>query len=240
MGLKKRIRLIRILFLLIYDMIKNLPLLSEDIENNFMVCKRICHRILAASGAHIETEGSEKLPDTRFLLVANHRCFFDVVILLAALERPVRFVAAKELCRYPLLRRYLLSMQCIFIDRNTRDFRKIKRDIGEISRALDQNDLVLFPEGQCTYGRKKMGRFKRGGFMGTAGKDIWIVPCFIKIDSFENIGRWMIPEGEVRVVTGVAFRPEEAESKNVSGAKSGALAAYAWKQVHALQQKTEG
>ncbi|MCH5265898.1 MAG: 1-acyl-sn-glycerol-3-phosphate acyltransferase [Lachnospiraceae bacterium] len=239
MKIKKGLRLIRILFLLIFQLIKNYPMLNQNLEHNFIICKRICQKILRAAGVHLAASGNENLPDTPFLLVSNHRCFFDVVILLAVVDKPIRFVAAKELYRYPFLRKYLASIQCVPIERYTRDFSKIKGSIGEISRALEKSNLVLFPEGECSYGKKKMSSFKRGGFMGVTGKDIWIVPCFLHINSFEHVGRWMIPDGEVRVVMGKAFRPEEAENENVSGAPSGALAVYARKQVRRLQEEVE-
>ncbi|MCH5253090.1 MAG: 1-acyl-sn-glycerol-3-phosphate acyltransferase [Lachnospiraceae bacterium] len=236
MRIKKGLRLVRVLLVLVFQMLKNYRALNHDLEHNFIICKKICQKVLRTAGIRVRAEGNENLPDTPFLLVSNHRCFFDVVILLAMVDKPVRFVAAKELDHYPVLRRYLASIKCISIERYTKDFTKIKESIVEISRALEDSNLVLFPEGECSYENEQMGTFKKGSFMGVVRKNIQVVPCFIQIQEFENIGRWMIPRGKVKAVIGQGFNPKEVVEDANRKIQSEQLADYARAQVYELQQ----
>ncbi len=239
MRIKKGLRLIRVLLVLIFQLVKNYPALNRDLEHNFIICKKICKKVLKTAGIRLASVGMENLPDTPFLLVSNHRCFFDVVILLAAVDKPIRFVAAKELYHYPLLHRYLASIECIPIERYTKDFTKIKASIFEISRALEKNNLVLFPEGECSYKKSEMGAFKKGCFMGVVRKNVKIVPCFILISKFENAGRWMIPEGEVKIMAGTPFLPKEVVGEFNRKRQSERLAEYAREQVSCLWKRAE-
>lgn len=237
MKIKKVLHLVHVFLVLVFQMLKNYPRLNCDLEHNFIICKMICRKVLRSAGVQLADVQNENLPDTSFLLVSNHRCFFDVVILLAVVDKPVRFVAAKELYHYPVLRRYLDSIQCIPIERYTKDFTKIKESIDEISRALERSNLVLFPEGECSYGEEQVGTFKKGGFMGIVRKNVWIVPCFLWIQKFENVGRWMIPTGEVKAVVGEGFYPKEAVEDSSPRVQSVQLANYARKRVCELKQK---
>ena len=64
----------------------------------------------------------------------------------------------------------------------------------------------------------------------------FIVPAFIQIREIHNIGRWMIPQGEVTVYFGKGFYPNEIADTRISGAR---LATYAQKKVAELQERAE-
>lgn len=235
--LKDILGMLRLFFRLVYELIKNYRSLTDDLEHNFFICKKICKKIVRSANIQLSTYAQENLPtDQTFLLVPNHRCFFDVVFLLAESEQPISFVAAKELYNYPLLHRYLKSIHCICLDRYTKDITKLKASIAEIRGALSDHNLVLFPEGECSYHNKRMNKFKKGGFMGISGLNMQIVPAFIKIDRIRNIGRWMIPVGEVGIYIGDPFRVEEVSTKRM---QAGEIASYAQKRVLELQEKAE-
>ncbi len=226
--------MLRLLYRLVYELIRNYRSLTDDLEHNFFVCKKICKKIVKSANIRLSTFEQDKLPtDKRFLLVPNHRCFFDVVFLLAASEQPISFVAAKELFNYPLLHRYLKSIRCICLDRYTKDITKLKASIAEIRSELSDHNLVLFPEGECSYHNKRMNKFKKGGFMGISGLNMEIVPAFIKIGQIRNIGRWMIPVGEVGIYIGDPFRVEDVSTKRM---QAGEIASYAQKRVLELQE----
>ena len=168
------------------------------------------------------------------LLVSNHRCFFDVVFLLATIEERISFVAAKELWRYPILRKYLDSIGCVALDRYTKDLDKLKESILSMKNALESGNLVLFPEGECSYHDYHMRKFKKGGFVGLTEAKQKIVPVFLKMDTLYSIGRWMIPQGEVSVVIGEYFTPSDIDGKRKT---AGEIAAYTQQQVLLLQQR---
>ena len=107
------LRLIRVFFRLVFEMIRNYKKLNNDPDHNFLICKEICQKIVESAKIQLEIVQKEALPKLEnFLLVSNHRCFFDVVFLLAAIEDTISFVAAKELWHYPILSRYLDSIGC--------------------------------------------------------------------------------------------------------------------------------
>ncbi len=228
-------KLIKLFFQLVYLMLRHHSKLDNNFENNYMHCQMICKSILNSAGVHATIIGREKiLTDKPFLLVPNHRCFFDVVLLMAVMEQPMSFVAAKELWSYPVLRDYLSAICCIPLDRYAKNLIRIKNNISEIQKSLSERSLVMFPEGECSYEREDMKPFKKGGFMGVTGMDVYIIPAYIKIDSFQRIGRkWMIPQGNVQIFLGNAFEPGEIADKR---AKAGKLAAYAQRRVIELKR----
>lgn len=232
------VRMIRLFLRLVFEMIKNYPLLNDDPKHNFLTCKKICRKVIKSANIQLHVYDKQNIPsDDTFLLVSNHRCFFDVVFLLASIDQAISFVAAKELYRYPVLRKYLASIQCVSLDRYTNDIAKIKKSIADMKTVLEQGNLVLFPEGECSYHERQMKKFKKGGFMGVTGLDVPILPAFLKIDEIRNIGRWMIPQGDVSVFFGKTFYPAEVSEKR---RQAGELAAFAQCRVREMQEMAEG
>lgn len=230
------VRMIRLFLRLVFEMIRNYPFLNHDMEHNFMICKKICRKIVKSAKIKLQIFNAENVPkDESFLLVSNHRCFFDVVFLLATIEEAISFVAAKELWRYPILRKYLDSIGCVALDRYNQEMEKLKESILSMKTALESGNLVLFPEGECSYHDTHMKKFKKGGFVGISNWEQKIVPVFLKIDTLCNIGRWMIPQGNVSVMVGPNFTPADIQGKRGT---AGEIAAYAQQCVSQLQKST--
>ena len=81
------LRLIRVFFRLVFEMIRNYKKLNNDPDHNFLICKEICQKIVESAKIQLEIVQKEAFPKLEnFLIVSNHRCFFDVVFLLAAIE----------------------------------------------------------------------------------------------------------------------------------------------------------
>lgn len=228
-------RMIRLFFRLVYEMIKNYHWLNQDIEHNFRVCKKICKKIVNSAKIGLHMYGSENFPkNENFLLVSNHRCFFDVVFLIASVERTVRFVAAKELWRYPLLRKYLSSIGCVALDRYAQEMEELKQSILSMKNALQEGNLVLFPEGECSYHDIHMRKFKKGGFLGLSSQEQKIVPVYLKMDRLRNLGRWMIPQGDVCVYVGHSFSPASISNKRKT---AGEIAKYVQQRIETMQKE---
>lgn len=231
------IRMIRLFFRLVFEMLRNYPHLNKDIENNFLVCKKICQKVVKSAKIQLHTMFAENVPKEKsFLLVANHRCFFDVVFLLATVEETISFVAAKELFHYPVLCRYLRSIGCISLDRYNVDIKKLKSSISCMKQSLKRGNLVLFPEGECSYYDSHMKPFKKGGFLGIPDGQQIILPTYIKVGQMRNIGRWMIPKGNVTVAFGESFTPD---SMSMQQRKAGDMAAYARERIIQLQKSVD-
>ena len=174
------LRLIRVFFRLVFEMIRNYKKLNNDPDHNFLICKEICQKIVESAKIQLEIVQKEALPKLEnFLLVSNHRCFFDVVFLLAAIEDTISFVAAKELWHYPILSRYLDSIGCVALERGAKKTETIKSNIVSMHQALAKGNLVLFPEGECSYYDEQTHKFRKGGFIGLDAKQP-IVPVYMK------------------------------------------------------------
>ncbi len=140
---KDVVRMVRLFYRLVFEMLKNYRRLNDDLDNNFAICKKICNKIIRSAKIRLNTYGCENLPrDNKFLLVSNHRCFFDVVFLIAAIEETVSFVAAKELWKYPVLRKYLSSIACVPLDRCAQGTQELKHSILSMRSALETGNLV--------------------------------------------------------------------------------------------------
>ena len=171
------LRLIRVFFRLVFEMIRNYKKLNNDPDHNFLICKEICQKIVESAKIQLEIVQKEALPKLEnFLLVSNHRCFFDVVFLLAA-----------------ILSRYLDSIGCVALERGAKKPETIKNNIVSMHQALAKGNLVLFPEGECSYYDEQMHKFRKGGFIGLDAKQP-IVPVYIKPERLSSIGRWIVPK----------------------------------------------
>jgi 1-acyl-sn-glycerol-3-phosphate acyltransferase len=92
----------------------------------------------------LEIVGAENVPAGPAVVVANHDSLSDPFFLGAALERPLRFLAKRELWRYTLVGRLLDRLGGIPVERS-------RGDVGAVAsaaQALERGALVaIFPQG---------------------------------------------------------------------------------------------
>ncbi|MDT7044052.1 acyl-[ACP]--phospholipid O-acyltransferase [Candidatus Nitronereus thalassa] len=95
--------------------------------------------------------GRDHVPDRGgALLVPNHVSFVDGLLLLASVDRPIRFVVDRQYYEHPLFHRLAKIMGAIPISSkgSPKEILTALRDAG---RRLDDGELVcIFPEGQIT------------------------------------------------------------------------------------------
>jgi acyl-[acyl-carrier-protein]-phospholipid O-acyltransferase / long-chain-fatty-acid--[acyl-carrier-protein] ligase len=128
-------------------------------------------RVRLLGRVHVPEDGAA-------LLVPNHVSFFDGLFLLAAIDRPVRFLVEQRYYEKPWLRPFLKALGAIPIagDGGPRVVLRALRHAGE---ALDRGELVcLFAEGEIT----RMGStlpFRRGFARLLKGRTTPVVPVHI-------------------------------------------------------------
>lgn len=106
---------------------------------------RIGTRIL---GIRLAVEG--RAPAAPFFLVSNHLGYLDVLVFAAL--APVRFVAKREVRRWPVVGAAAAVMGTIFIDREVK--RDAVRTLDTLAEAIAAGDSVLvFAEATSTAGR---------------------------------------------------------------------------------------
>jgi len=112
------------------------------------------------------------------LLVPNHVSFIDGLLLVASLDRPIRFVVDAEYVNDPLLKPFMKAFQVIPIASQGGP-RVILRALRDAGRALDEGEIVcVFPEGQITR-TGSMLSFRRGFERIVKGRDVPVIPVHL-------------------------------------------------------------
>lgn len=139
--------------------------------------------------------GSESVPrEGAALLIPNHVSFVDGLLLMASLDRPIRFVVDARYAEYPLLRPLMKAMRVIPIASGEGP-RVILRALRDAGTALDNGEIVcIFPEGQITRTGTLLP-FHRGFERIVKGRQVPVIPVHLdrvwgSIFSFER-GRFL-------------------------------------------------
>ena len=129
--------------------------------------------MLRALGVKVEHDGY--VPGERVLVVANHRSYIDIPVLLAAL--PCAFLAKREVRSWPLFGRAAARIHTVFVQRECRESRRgARQSAGEL---LSQGvSFAAFPEG-TTSGGPGMKSFHRGLFELAQERGFPILPVAI-------------------------------------------------------------
>ena len=197
------IKSIRILIGLIFDLYHNKKYLNEDFDNNYKISSEVCKKTLERIKVNVNIIGSENIPlDVPLLLTPNHISFFDIILLLSVIDRPLPFAAAVELMSYPILRDYISALKCVLIDRDTNNMNTMREQLEGIQNAIKSTGLIVFPEGECSY-NQEIYDFKKGAFLRL--KDTSIVPTYINTPTIKQIGKWTIPTDDIDIVFGKPF-----------------------------------
>ena len=201
----------------INDLNKNKKYLNEDVENNYFLCREACINLVENTGVKTIVNGIDNIPNKEpVLIVSNHTSFYDIFLLVSVIDRYISFAAAKELMKYPILNKYISSINCVLIDRKTEDLKYMKEQLILMENAIKSGGLILFPEGECSYFKSDIKGFKKGGFVAASKYDIKIVPTYIKYGKMKNVGKWFVPKEDVEITFGKGFTSKEIFNKKVN------------------------
>ena len=129
------------------------------------------YRLTILGRAHVPDKGG-------VLLVPNHVSFIDGLLLIAGLDRPVRFIVEAEYFHHPLLKPLMKAMGAIPIAADGGP-RVVLHALKEAGRYLDAGEIVcIFPEGQLTR-TGMMQPFRRGFERIVKGRHVPIVPVYL-------------------------------------------------------------
>lgn len=168
---------------------------------------------LTGKKTQVQVTGQENLPQNRAVLfVANHQSNLDIPVLLGYVEKPMAFVAKKELLRIPFLSGWMKLMQCVFLDR--KNIRQSVKDMEEaVEKIKDGYSLLIFPEGHRSKSDSH-GTFKAGSFKLAFKTGVPIVPVTVN-------GTWKLFEGSGRLRAADVFvtihPPVETEGLSKEG-----------------------
>ena len=127
--------------------------------------QQISHGFLTATGTKIFRYYEDRIPQSSpVLVVSNHRSFMDAPILIAAVERPIRFACHHYMGQVPVMREIVTELGCFPLEAAP------SRQQGFFQQALhllQANQAVgVFPEGtnpMVNYTKPNgIGEFQRG------------------------------------------------------------------------------
>ncbi len=140
-------------------------------------------RLLLWTATHtlyrLDIAGRERVPAKGgALLVPNHVSMADAVLLIASLDRPVRFLMFKGSYEHPLVKPFAKMLRVIPIA-SDQGPREMIHSLRQATQALQNGELVcIFPEGQMT----RIGQmlpFRRGMERVIKGVDVPIIPVHL-------------------------------------------------------------
>src|SRR5580692_81720 len=143
------------------------------------------------------------------LLVCNHMSFVDAALLIAATDRPIRFIMYQGIYDLPMVKPFARTMKAIPISSEQHP-REMIRSLQAAADALREGEIVcIFAEGQITRTGQLLP-FRRGLERVMKGVDVPIIPVSLdgvwgSIFSFER-GRfvWKMPRRiPYRVTVGI-------------------------------------
>lgn len=113
------------------------------------------------AGTTITVKGLEHIPkDKACLFVGNHRSYFDVVTLHASTPVPFGYVAKVEFLKVPLIRHWMIRINCLFLDRST-PRKGLQMVLDGVQKLKAGNSIFIFPEGTRN-DKAQMLPFKEG------------------------------------------------------------------------------
>jgi acyl carrier protein len=163
------------------------------------------------TGTSHRMSGLEQLPrEGGAVLVSNHASYLDGLALAAALRRPVRFVAKRELADQLVAGPFLRRIGALFVERAD-----LERGVADARVALDaaraEEPVVFFPEGTL---RRAPGLlpFHLGAFSVAAGAGVPVIPLALRgTRSILRGDQWFPRRGAIALEVGPYLAPKSSD-----------------------------
>jgi 1-acyl-sn-glycerol-3-phosphate acyltransferase len=132
-------------------------------------------KLLETAEVNLEVRGAEHVPDGEpFVIMSNHRSYYDIPTVFCSVPGRIRMVAKKELFRVPIFGGAMMAAGFVKIDREKRH--KAIESLKESKRLLSSGTRVwIAPEGTRSKDGK-LGPFKSGGFHLALDAGVRILP----------------------------------------------------------------
>ncbi len=144
--------------------------------------------LLAALGTRLYTHHQDRIPqEGPVLIVSNHRSFLDAPLLMAALDRPIRFACHHYMGQVPVMREIVTKMGCFPLSLPQQRQQTFFDQAAQFLQA--QQVVGLFPEGAEPMVKqtlpRQVGAFRRGFAhlaLRAPVKDLVVLPVAIASD----------------------------------------------------------
>lgn len=152
-------------------------------EYVYKLAKKWSYTTLKMMGTTYEVSGRENLIDEPCLYVANHQSYFDIPLMVQIIDKPMGFVAKKEMMKVPVLGTWIKRIKSVFIDRE--NVREALKTISEgVENIKNGYSMFIFPEGTRGKGGP-IKEFKKGSLKLATKSGAPIIP--ITIDGAHNV-----------------------------------------------------
>lgn len=180
---------------------------QQDLYTN-KVIRRWAKILYKVIGSELRITGNTHLPDGQIFVVSNHLSMMDIPALIAAVDKPIGFVAKKELEHVPLISKWIRMTGSVFIDRS--DMRQSLKAIIKATDNLKEGyTLGIFPEGTRSK-TGELGEFKKGSLKPALKSGVPIVPIALKNTDvlFEDLKKLKIKKPVIKIHFFDAIDPE--------------------------------
>lgn len=110
---------------------------------------KVLVKILVYPIFRVEVHGRENLPDEGpFILCGNHWSNWDPVMLAGAIDKPISYMAKRELFDIKILSGFFKALNAFPVDRDTTDLKSLRHAVNLINEG---KILGIFPEGTRVY-----------------------------------------------------------------------------------------
>lgn len=189
--------------------------------------------MLWIAGTEQTVIGAENVPkDQPLLYIPNHRSYFDILLIYSRVPGLTGFVAKDSMLRYPVLRRWMQKLYCLFLNRdNPREgLKTILQGIEYVKRGIS---ICIFPEGTRNKTSELFLPFKEGSLKIAEKTGCLIIPVALNntAEIFENHMPW-IRKCRVVLQYGTPIDP-----KNLSKEEKKHLGAFCKDRIQEMYEK---
>ena len=134
----------------------------------------------------------EPYDDRPYIFVGNHLSYCDVIILAVATNKPVHFIAKKQLFEKGLMKKFVTKCQCIPVSRDGTDVKAVMQAMKYLKGG---ESIVIFPEGTRNKTDETFLPFKSGAAAISIKTKTPIVPV-VQIKKIKFLRRAHVLYGE--------------------------------------------
>jgi 1-acyl-sn-glycerol-3-phosphate acyltransferase len=116
--------------------------------------------------------------DQKFVYVANHKSYLDIVISVILISKNTRFLGKAELFKWPIIGYFSRRLGHIPVDRS--NMRARKESLDNIMKNVAEGcSLMIYPEGGILNNTKILNSFKLGAFKTAIQTQTPVLPFII-------------------------------------------------------------
>ena len=101
--------------------------------------------MLFSMGVRVSLHHAERLPQSPFLMIANHRSFLDAPLLITAAAQPIHFACHHYMSQVPVMNQMVEALGCFPLDGPTKRGRTFFQQATNFLRS--HRSIGVFPEG---------------------------------------------------------------------------------------------